>query len=109
MYNNKFKKGDLIKIIAGKHKGVEGPVVSVLREKKRVLIEGITNIRHVKPSNINAKGEIKQILTSIHISNIALINPKNKKEITKISYKLINVSNKIKKIRIARKSKVRLS
>lgn len=102
----KFKKGDLVKVIAGKHKGTEGPIIRVLREKSRVLIEGITNIKHVKPSQDNTEGGIHQVPASVHISNVALIDPKNKKEITKISYQ---IADNGKKVRIARKSKAHLA
>ncbi|UZQ29757.1 MAG: 50S ribosomal protein L24 [Spiroplasma phoeniceum] len=102
----KFKKGDLVKVIAGKHKGTEGPIVRVLREKSRVVIEGITNIKHVKPSQDNTEGGIQQVPASVHISNVALIDPKNKKEITKISYQ---IADNDKKVRIARKSKAHLA
>ncbi|GAA6238977.1 MAG: 50S ribosomal protein L24 [Spiroplasma phoeniceum] len=102
----KFKKGDLVKVIAGKHKGTEGPIIRVLREKSLVVIEGITNIKHVKPSQDNTEGGIQQVPASVHISNVALIDPKNKKEITKISYQ---IANNGKKVRIARKSKAHLA
>ncbi|ALA97174.1 MULTISPECIES: 50S ribosomal protein L24 [Spiroplasma] len=102
----KFKKGDLVKVIAGKHKGTEGPIIRVLREKSRVVIEGITNIKHVKPSQDNTEGGIQQVPASVHISNVALIDPKNKKEITKISYQ---IADNGKKVRIARKSKAHLA
>ncbi|MFX4056758.1 MAG: 50S ribosomal protein L24 [Spiroplasma sp. hy2] len=102
----KFKKGDLVKVIAGKHKGTEGPIIRVLREKSRVVIEGITNIKHVKPSQDNTEGRIQQVPASVHISNVALIDPKNKKEVTKISYQ---IADNGKKDRIARKSKAHLA
>ncbi len=102
----KFKKGDLVKVIAGKHKGTEGPIIRVLHEKSRALIEGITNIKHVKPSQDSTEGGIKQVPASVHISNVALIDPKNKKEITKISYQ---IADNGKKVRIARKSKAHLA
>ncbi|PQP79450.1 50S ribosomal protein L24 [Spiroplasma sp. ChiS] len=102
----KFKKGDLVKVIAGKYKGTEGPIIRVLREKSRVVIEGITNIKHVKPSQDNTEAGIQQVPASVHISNVALIDPKNKKEITKISYQ---IADNGKKVRIARKSKAHLA
>lgn len=102
----KFKKGDLVKVIAGKHKGTEGPIIRVLREKSRVVIEGITNIKHVKPSQDNTEGGIQQVPASVHISNVSLIDPKRKKEITKISYQ---IADNGKKVRIARKSKAHLA
>ena len=106
MIKLKFKKGDLVKVISGKHKGVEGPIMKIIRVKNRVVIEGITNTKHVKPSQDNTEGGIQAVPASIHISNIALIDPKNKKETTKISYQ---INDNGKKTRIARKSKAHLA
>lgn len=100
----KFKKGDWIKIIAGKYKGIEGSILKIIRDKNRVIIEGITNFKHIKPSQNNSIEGIQKIPASIDISNIMLIDPKNKKQITKIGYKIINN----KKNRIAKKSKINL-
>lgn len=102
----KLKKGDLVKVISGKYKKTEGLITRILREKDRIVIEGITSIKHVKPSQDNVEGGIQHVPASIHISNVALIDPKNKKEITKISYK---IAYNGEKNRIARKSKAHLS
>ncbi len=101
----RIKKGDLVKVIAGKHKGKQAPVLKILTKKERVLLEGIHNIKHVKPSQENQEGGIQNIGATIHISNVALMDPKNKKETTKVTYKIENN----KKTRIAKNSKAKLS
>lgn len=99
----KIKKGDQVKVIAGKHKGTVGLVMNILRKKQRVVVEGITIKKHQKPTQ-NDEGGIKDIPTTIHISNIALLDSKNKDKTTKIGYELKDD----KKYRVARKSKLRI-
>ena len=94
----KLKKNDVVRIIAGKHKGTEGPILKIRREKSRVIVKGITNLKHQKPTQNDSEGGIKEIDASVHISNVALVNPKNKKQITKVGYLIKND----KKIRIAK-------
>jgi len=99
--DTKLKKGDQVKIIAGKHKGHVGPIIQVMRVKNRVIIEGITAIKHKKPSQEDQEGGIVEVKASVHISNVMVIDGKLKnKKTTKIGYKFIND----KKVRIARSS-----
>lgn len=101
----KLRKGDLVRIIAGKHKGHEGPIKKIIKENGRVQVEGITVVKHVKPKQDGSTGGIENIAASVHISNVALIDPKNKKNITKIGYEIKDN----KKIRIARSSKTQIN
>lgn len=72
----KIKKGDQVVVIVGRDKGKRGAVVSVL-EKDRVVVEGVNVVKkHVKPVPARGiDGGIIDKTLSIHISNIALINP----------------------------------
>lgn len=101
MQKIKLKRNDVVRIIAGKHKGVEGPILKINKKNLRVTVKGIVNLKHEKPSQKNEEGGIKEIDSSVHISNVALINPKNKKEITKVAFK---INSNGKKVRIAKKS-----
>ena len=95
----KLKKGDQIKIIAGKYKGHTGPILQVLRETNRVIIEGITAKKNKKPTQDDQEGGIIDVKSSVHISNVMIIDGKSKeKKTTKIGYKMKDG----KKIRIAR-------
>ena len=103
--DTKLKRGDQIKIIAGKHKGHIGPIMQVLREKNRVIVEGITSKKNKKPTQNDQEGGIVEVKASVHISNVMIIEGKAKeKTITKIGYKIKDG----KKIRIARKSQAEL-
>jgi large subunit ribosomal protein L24 len=98
-------KGDQVKIIAGKDKGKIGNVVKTYPKTDKVLIDGLNIIKkHVKPSQANPDGSIIEKEAPIHVSNVMLIDPKDKKAVTRISYKLENG----KKIRIAKKSGVKI-
>ena len=76
--NLKIKKGDVVRVIAGKDKGAEGKVISVLRESDRVIVEGVNRIkRHTKVVNQGGRdGNTGGIITqeaAIHVSNVMLL------------------------------------
>lgn len=100
--NKKFKvkKGDKVIVIAGKDKGKSGEVISVLKEKDRVRVTGVHMLKkHKKPSQAGAGGIIESEGT-IHISNVAIVDPKNGGA-TKVGYKILKEG---KKVRVAKKS-----
>jgi large subunit ribosomal protein L24 len=73
-----IKKGDTVKVIAGKDKGAEGKVIQVLREEQRVIVEGVNRIkRHTKVVNQGGRaGTTGGIITAeapIHVSNVMLV------------------------------------
>ena len=75
-----IKKGDIVEIIAGDHKGATGKVLRVIREKNRVVVQG-HNIakKHVRPSRKNPQGGRINVEQPIHISNVLPVNPKSSK------------------------------
>jgi len=96
----KIKSGDNVRVIAGDHKGSEGKVLRVLREKNKAIVEGVNMVsKHVKPSATNPQGGIVKKEAAIHISNIALIDTKTN-SITKVAYKVEGD----KKVRVSKKS-----
>ncbi len=74
------RKGDTVVVISGNDRGKQGTIQSVIRERNRVVVEGV-NLRwkHRKPSQSNPKGERVQIERSIHASNVMHIDPKSGK------------------------------
>ncbi|WP_313804202.1 50S ribosomal protein L24 [Flavobacterium sp.] len=96
----KIKSGDVVKVIAGDHKGAEGKVLRVLRESNKAVVEGVNMVsKHTKPSAKNPQGGIVKKEAPIHISNIALIDPKTKSA-TRVGIKVEGD----KKVRISKKS-----
>lgn len=95
----KIHKNDNVIILTGKDKGKTGKVLRVLPEIEKVIVEGANIVkRHVKPSN-GKKGEIVSVPSPLHVSNVAAIDPKDKKA-TRVGYKI----DGDKKIRISKRS-----
>ena len=80
----KIKVNDQVKILAGKDKGKTGTVIKTLRNKDKVVVDGI-NIakRHQKPNNANENGGIIEFPAPIHVSNVKKIEEKETKKATK--------------------------
>lgn len=96
----KIKKGDQVIVTTGKDKGKTGEVLSVLVEDQRVLVKGVNVVKkHIKPSQLSAGG-IESVERSIHISNVAHVDPKSGKA-TRVGYK---VEKDGSKQRVAKKS-----
>jgi len=71
-----IRKGDTAIVIAGNDKGKKGKVLEIIKDKKRVIIEGVNMItKHVKPSANNPEGGIEKTEAGIHISNVKLVDP----------------------------------
>ena len=76
----KVKVGDNVKVLAGKDKGKEGKIVRILRDKNKVVVEGINMVKkHVKPRGMNEVGSIVDVEAPIHISNVKLNTKEAKK------------------------------
>ena len=96
-----FKKGDKVNVIAGKDKGKSGKILHVLRNKDRVVVEGINIVkRHQKPTQQNQTGGIVERENPIHISNIMMADPQTGKS-TRIGHE---INKNGKKVRISKKS-----
>ncbi|MBK9272527.1 MAG: 50S ribosomal protein L24 [Saprospiraceae bacterium] len=95
----KIKKGDTVQVIAGSQKGKKGTITAIIKETNRAVVEGI-NIRkkHLKPTN-NNPGGIVDIEAPLHISNLALLDPKSGSP-TRVGYKI----EKGLKVRYSKKS-----
>ena len=96
----KLKTGDKVVVIAGKSKGKEGTIISVLKNENKVVVEGANMIKkHIKP-NGQQSGSIVEKEAPIHASNVMILDPKTKKP-TRIGH----TTNKTgKKVRVAKKS-----
>jgi len=73
-----IKKGDMVEIIAGDHKGATGRVLRVIPEKNKVVVQGHNIVKkHVRPSRKNPQGGRIHVEQPIHISNVLPVNPKS--------------------------------
>jgi large subunit ribosomal protein L24 len=95
----KIKKGDKVVILSGKDKGKTGEVTQVLPREDRVVVAGVNVVkRHQRPTQTSAGG-IEEKNAPIHISNVAIADPKTG-EPTRVGFKM----DGDKKVRIAKKS-----
>jgi large subunit ribosomal protein L24 len=108
-----IKKGDTVIVISGKreYKGKTGEVLEVLVESSRVLVQGINMVtKHVKAGQTargTSTGGIETVEAPIHVSNVALVDPKSKKA-TRVGFRTETVTKngvaKTVRVRYAKKS-----
>ena len=98
MSNMKIKKGDTVKVIAGKDKDKEGKVIAVNKKDGKVLVEGVNMLtKHTKPSAANQNGGIVHQEGYIDVSNVMYVH---KGETTRVGFKM----DGDKKVRFAKKT-----
>ena len=91
----KIKKGDRVMVTTGRDKGKSGEVLAVQRDRNRVLVQGVNLVkRHQKPSQ-TAQGGIIEKEASVHISNVAHIDPKTDQP-TRVGYRLLDDGRKVR-------------
>ena len=96
----KIKSGDTVVVITGEHKGSEGKVMKVFLDKNKAIVEGVNLVsKHEKPSANNPQGGITRREAPIHVSNLALVDPKSGKP-TRVGYRMEDG----KKVRFSKQS-----
>ncbi len=98
----RLKKNDLVEVISGRDAGKRGRILKVLRDKNRVIVQGVGFIkRHTRPNpQRNIKGGIAEREAPIHVSNVMIVSPDDDKR-TRISFKTLADG---RKTRISRRS-----
>ena len=96
----KIKKGDQVLVLAGRDKGKKGEVYQVMPREGRALVRGVNMVRRHQRQSPSQEGGIIAKEASIHLSNLALEDPKDGKP-TKVGFKLLNDG---RKVRIAKRS-----
>ena len=93
----RLRKNDLVEVVAGKDKGKRGKVLQVIREKNRVIVQGVNFIkRHTRPNpQRNIKGGIAEREAPLHVSNVMLVDPENDK-LTRIGVKTLADGRKVR-------------
>ena len=101
----RIRKDDTVIVIAGKDKGSSGRVLKVMPKEERVVVEGVNLVkRHTKPDIAHPQGGVVSKEASLHISNVALRDPKTGKP-TRVGFK---VNDKGRKVRVAKGSGVEI-
>jgi large subunit ribosomal protein L24 len=100
MASVKIKKGDKVVVLSGKDKGKHGEVTKAMPKEGKVVVSGINMItRHVKPSQTNPQGGKQQSEAPMHVSKVAIEDPKTGKP-TRVRFEMQGD----KKVRVAVKS-----
>ena len=100
----KIRKGDKVIVLTGRDKGRTGEVISVRPEEERALVRGVNMVKRHQRQTPQQQGGIITKEASIHLSNIALADPKDGKP-TRVGFKVMNDG---RKVRIARRSGVEI-
>jgi large subunit ribosomal protein L24 len=96
----KIKKGDRVVVITGRDKGRAGDVLRVLRDQNRLVVQGVNMVKRHTRQTPGQTGGIVEKEGSIHISNVAIADPKSNKP-ARVGYKFLDDG---KKVRFARGS-----
>jgi large subunit ribosomal protein L24 len=96
----KIKKGDHVVVVTGKDKGKHGEVLKVLPTENRAIVKGVSMVRRHQRQSASQEGGIITKEAPVHISNIALEDPKDGKP-TRVGYKFLKDG---RKVRFARRS-----
>lgn len=97
----KIKQGDKVVVISGKDKDKTGRVLTVFPKESRLIVEGVNVVkRHTKPNPVNPEGGIIEKEAPLHISNVAIADPKTG-EATRVGFKFLEDGTKV---RYAKKS-----
>jgi large subunit ribosomal protein L24 len=99
----RIKKGDTVIVITGRDKGRTGEVIEVRRDAGRALVRGVNMVKRHQRQSQTAEGGIISKEAPIHLSNIALADPKDGKP-TRVGFKFEGEGEARKKVRFAKRS-----
>lgn len=91
----KVKKGDHVVVLAGRDKGKHGEIVKVFPSDNKVLVQGVNMVRRHQKQSASQQGGIISKEASIHVSNIAIEDPKDGAP-TRIGYKILDDGRKVR-------------
>jgi large subunit ribosomal protein L24 len=97
----KVKKGDTVEVIAGKDAGKRGRVLRVVRDRERVVVEGVNMIkRHTRPNpQRRIQGGVVEREAPIHVSNVMVVSPESG-EATRVGFKILEDGRKVRVARV---------
>jgi large subunit ribosomal protein L24 len=103
----RLKKGDTVVVITGRDKGRSGEIIEVRRDEGRALVRGVNMVKRHQRQTATAEGGIISKEAPVHLSNIALADPKDGKP-TRVGFKLVGSGDDRKKVRVAKRSGVEI-
>ncbi len=103
----RIRKGDKVVVLSGRDKGRSGEVIEVNPRAERALVRGINMVKRHQKQSAQQEGGIISKELSIHMSNIAIADPKDGKP-TRIGFKTIGKGDEQKLVRVAKRSGVEI-
>jgi large subunit ribosomal protein L24 len=91
----KIRKGDHVVVISGKDKGKKGEVLKVMPDENRVIVRGVAVVRRHQRQTATQEGGIISKEGPIHVSNVALEDPKDGSP-TRVGYKFLKDGRKVR-------------
>jgi large subunit ribosomal protein L24 len=91
----KIKKGDKVVVLTGRDSGRTGEVVQVMPKEDRALVRGVNLVKRHQRQTMNQEGGIIQKEAPIHLSNLALADPKDGKP-TRVGFKVLDDGRKVR-------------
>jgi large subunit ribosomal protein L24 len=99
----RLKKGDKVVVIAGRDRGRTGEIIAMHRDDDRALVRGVNIVKRHQRQSASQEGGIVSKEAPIHLSNIALADPKDGKP-TRVGFKIVGTGDDRKKVRVAKRS-----
>jgi large subunit ribosomal protein L24 len=91
----KIKKGDKVIVLTGKDKGKQGEILRMIPSDSKAVVQGVNVVkRHTRPTQAGPGGILNKELP-VHVSNLALLDPKSGKA-TKVGYKFLKDGTKVR-------------
>ena len=103
----KIRKGDKVVVLTGRDKGRTGEVIEVRPDQDRALVRGVNMVKRHQKQSAQQEGGIVSKEATVHLSNLALADPKDGKP-TRIGFKFVGIGDDRRKVRVARRSGVEI-
>jgi large subunit ribosomal protein L24 len=103
----KIRKGDKVIVLTGRDKGRTGEVIEVRTEESRALVRGVNLVKRHQKQSAQQEGGIISKEAAVHLSNLALADPKDGKP-TRIGFKFMGEGDNRRKVRVAKRSGVEI-
>jgi large subunit ribosomal protein L24 len=103
----KIRKGDKVIVLVGRDKGRTGEVFEVRPDEGRALVRGVNMVKRHQKQSAQHEGGIISKEAAVHVSNLALADPKDGKP-TRIGFKFVGTGENRRKVRVAKRSGVEI-
>lgn len=103
----KIRKGDKVVVLAGRDKGRTGEVVEVRPDAGRALVRGVNMVKRHQRQTAQQEGGIISKEAAVHLSNLALADPKDGKA-TRVGFKFVGEGDARRKVRVSKRSGVEI-